>query len=130
MPESYPIPDYAVSIWVAGDDLLVAFPGQGAEGRGHTVRLPASATGLATAITILKDRQRAKSLRLGQPGTPTQYELEAGYADFLARLKLRKEQREAKEKAKRERAEHDRITALQKETFRRAAAEELRELGL
>jgi hypothetical protein len=76
MAETYPIPGYAVTIWVAGDDLWIAFPGQGPEAKGHSVRLPASAAGLSTAIAILKERAKAPDLKLGHRGTPTQYELE------------------------------------------------------
>lgn len=88
MPESYPLPDYAVSLWVAGDDLWIAFPGQGPEGKGHSVRLPASIAGFATAISILRDRAQAKSLKLGERGTPTQYELEQDrkYGAILAAM--------------------------------------------
>lgn len=76
MLEIYPIPHYAVSLWVAGDDLWLAFPGQGPEGQGHSVRLPASAGGFATAVSILRERAQARDLKLGNAGTPTQYELE------------------------------------------------------
>lgn len=76
MPETYPIPAHAASFWIAGDDLWIAFPGQGPEGKGHSVRLPASVAGLQTAIAILRERSQATSLRLGNRGTPTQYELE------------------------------------------------------
>lgn len=76
MPEPYPIPSYACNLWVAGDDLWIAFPGQGPEERGHSVKLPASVAGLQTVLAILKDRTTAKSLRLGNRGTPTQWDLE------------------------------------------------------
>lgn len=76
MPESYPLPAYAVSMWIAGDDLFIAFPGQGPEERGHTIKLPASIAGFQTTIAIMRERQSARSLKLGQRGTPTQWELE------------------------------------------------------
>lgn len=84
MPESYPLPAYACSVWVAGDDLMVAFPGQGPEGRGHTIRLPASTGGLQVALTIMRERQSAPDLRLAQRGTPTQYDLET-ISRYMAR---------------------------------------------
>lgn len=92
MPESYPIPSYAVNLWVAGDDLWIAFPGQGPEGKGHSIRLPASAAGMQTVVNILRQRSKAKSeteLMLGHPGTPTQYELEQDrkYGAILAAMK-------------------------------------------
>jgi hypothetical protein len=76
MPEQYPLPAYAASFWIAGPDLWIAFPGQGPEGKGHSIRLPATVAGLATAIQILKDRAAADDLRLSQRGTPSQYEIE------------------------------------------------------
>ena len=105
MSERYPIPDYAVNLWVSGDDLWIAFPGQGPEERGHSVRLPASVAGLQTAITILKERAQAKSLKLGERGTPTQYELEQDrkYAAILEAMKAdTAERREAQAKAEAE----------------------------
>lgn len=108
MPETFPLPSYAISLWVAGDDLWLAFPGQGPEGKGHSVRLPASQAGFATAISILRDRVQAKDLKLGQPGTPTQYELEQDrkYGAILAAMKAdTAERREAQAKAAAELAE-------------------------
>lgn len=89
MPESYPLPAHAASFWIAGDDLWIAFPGQGPEGKGHSIRLPASTAGLATAIAILRERSKATDLRLGARGTPTQYELEQDkkYGAILAVMK-------------------------------------------
>lgn len=74
MPESYPIPSHAASFWIAGDVLWIAFPPQGPEARGSSIRLPANEHGLATAIAILKSR--VKPTRLGERGTPSQYDLE------------------------------------------------------
>jgi hypothetical protein len=78
MPEPYPLPSHAASFWIAGDDLWIAFPGQGPEERGHSIRLPASAGGLATAISIMRARSKAHTtdeLKLGNR-TPTRYDLE------------------------------------------------------
>lgn len=108
MPEPYPLPAHAASFWIAGDDLWIAFPGQGPEERGHSVRLPASVAGLATAIAILKERSVATSLKLGNRGTPTQYELEQDtrYGAILEAMKAdTAERREAKAKAQAELAE-------------------------
>ncbi len=105
MPELYPLPSYAVSLWIAGDDLWLAFPGQGPEGKGHSVRLPASVAGFASAVSILRERAQAKSLKLGEPGTPTQYELEQDrkYGAILAAMKAdTADKREAKARAERE----------------------------
>lgn len=110
MPETYPLPSYAVSMWVSGDDLWIAFPGQGPEARGHSVRLPASPAGLATAIKIMRERSHATDLRLAQKGTPTQYDLEA-ISNYMLRT-----DHVAKQAAKR--------------ADREAAAADLKELGL
>lgn len=76
MPEPYPLPSHAASFWIAGDDLWIAFPGQGPEERGHSIKLPASAGGLAAAVKIMRDRATAKDLKLSNRGTPSQYEVE------------------------------------------------------
>jgi hypothetical protein len=104
MPERYPLPDYAVSVWVAGDNLMVAFPGTLSE-QGHTIKLPASAAGMQTIVRILRDRATAKDLRLGNAGTPSQYDLEADqrYAVILRAMAQAKETDEsAKAQAARE----------------------------
>jgi len=85
-----PVPHYACTFWVAGDSLMVAFPGQGPEAKGHTIKLPASKAGLETIITILKDRAQARDLRLSQKGTPSQYEIEndARYKAFKKAIEM------------------------------------------
>lgn len=80
MPEPFPLPSYAASFWVAGDDLWIAFPGQGPQERSHSIRLPASAAGMAAAIKIMRDRSQAARLELSNRGTPTQYEVERALA--------------------------------------------------
>lgn len=92
MPESYPIPSHAASFWIAGDDLWIAFPPQGPEARGSSIRLPANEHGLATAIAILKSR--VKPTRLGERGTPSQYDLESD-KKFAAWLRAMDEGKEA-----------------------------------
>lgn len=111
MPEPYPLPAHAASFWIAGDDLWIAFPGQGPEERGHSIRLPASVAGLATAISILKDRAKATDLRLSAKGTPSQYEVEND-ARYKALVRARSEDRQA---------------SLEE---REAARKDLQELGL
>lgn len=76
MPESYPLPSHAASFWLSGDDLMIAFPPTGAEQRGHTVRLPTSVAGLQLALSVLRDRTANGGKALGEPGTPSQYQLE------------------------------------------------------
>lgn len=118
MADKYPLPIYAVSVWVAGDNLFVAFPGTVSE-QGHTIKLPASAGGLQVAVQIMKDRAQAQDLRLSNKGTPSQWE-----ADKLAAwgkaLKRDKEEKIAKLEAKK--------AALRREADE--ASEFLKELGL
>lgn len=76
MPEPIPLPAHAASFWVAGDELWIAFPGQGPEERGSTIHLPATVAGLQAVLAILRDRARATSFRLSEKGTPSQYDLE------------------------------------------------------
>lgn len=103
MPESYPLPSHAASFWIAGDDLMVAFPTQGPEGRGSTLRFPASANGLQAAITVLKGRKaHADDLRLASRGTPSQYEVEramVGDPKYTAILRAMQDDSEEKRKA-------------------------------
>lgn len=89
MPESYPIPSHAAHFWIAGDDLWIAFPAQGPEARGSSIHLPANEHGLATAISILKTRTKTPDLKLGNRGTPTQYELDQDkkYGAILAAMR-------------------------------------------
>lgn len=103
MPESYPLPSHAASFWIAGEDLMVAFPAQGPEGRGSTLRFPASPNGLKAAITVLKGRQaHADELRIAQRGTPTQYELEramVGDAKYAGILRAMQDDKKVKRAA-------------------------------
>jgi len=130
MPEPYPIPSYACNLWVAGDDLWIAFPGQGPEGRGHSIKLPASATGLKVAIDILRERAQAERLEIGNRGTPTQYEVEAGKAWGKVTKRLR-EEHEADITAKiEEKAAAARRKARAEAKAKAQAEAELAELGL
>lgn len=132
MPEVYPIPSYAVNLWVAGDDLWLAFPGQGPEGRGHSIRLPASEHGLKTAINILKDRAQAERLEIGHDGTPTQYTVEqhAGRAWGTVARRQREARAAALQISVEEEARYKAAKAKRVAKEREAAARELQELGL
>lgn len=91
MSEPYPLPSYAAHFWTVGDTLMVALPGP--TGAAHTIKLPASPAGLATAIRILKDRAEAREVPLvAQRGAPTQYEIEndARYRAWEKALKAAK----------------------------------------
>jgi hypothetical protein len=129
--DKYPLPDYAVSMWVVGDSIMIAFPGTVSE-QGHTIKLPASEGGLRAAISIMKDRAVAQNLRIGNAGTPTQHDIErqAGKAWGAVSRRLR-EAKEAMiaERNERKLAEH---TAKVRRAEREAkeAREFLKELGL
>lgn len=117
--DKYPLPEYAVNMWVAGDSLMVAFPGTVSE-QGHTIKLPASAGGLQAAINIMKERARAASLRIGNKGTPTQWDADAILAHWGKMAKVENDEKIAKHEAKIAQARREREEA---ETF-------LKELGL
>lgn len=119
MSDKYPLPAYAVSVWVAGDSLMVAFPGTLSE-QGHTIRLPASEGGLRAAISIMKDRAAAESLKLGNRGTPTQWDTDKQMAHWGKMLKAGNDGKIAK---------HERKLAEAKRE-REEATEFLKELGL
>lgn len=70
----YPIPSYAVSLWVAGDQLWLAFPPLDGE-RGHSVPYPLTERGIALALETLKHR-RLGARSLGEAGAPTRYQVE------------------------------------------------------
>lgn len=132
MAERYPLPDYAVSVWVAGDNLMVAFPGRGPEGKGHTIILPVSEHGLKTAINILKDRAQAERLEIGHDGTPAQYTVEqhAGRAWGTVAKRLREERETRLAQEIEDRVKYNAARERAKAKAKAAAARELEELGL
>src|SRR5438309_159855 len=132
MPETYPLPSYAISLWVAGDDLWLAFPGQGPEGKGHSVRLPVSKSGLKVAINILRDRAKAESLKIGHDGTPTQYTVEqyAGRAWGTVSKRMREEREVRLAKEIEDRVQYNAARERAKAKAKARAAAELAELGL
>lgn len=127
----YPLPAYAVSAWVAGDSLMIAFPGTVSE-QGHTIKLPASEGGLRAAINIMKERARAEDLRIGNAGTPTQYTLEqrAGMAYGKAVRKLRAEEELAVAEKNEAKLKAHTAKVRRAEREKAEAAEFLKELGL
>ena len=86
----YPVPDYAATFWVAGDNLMITFPPQRGE-HSHTIKLPISEGGLKTAIQILKDRAHATDLRIANRGTPSQWEVEND-ARYKALVAIRRQE--------------------------------------
>ncbi len=89
----YPLPSYATSVWLAGDQLHIALP-SGPDGKSHTVRIPLAKCsieqseggstlgrqmGWQALLSILKQRQatQATAIRLGDRASPVQYDIEA-----------------------------------------------------
>lgn len=131
MSEPYPLPSYACSVWVVGDHLMIAFPGVGTT-KGHTIKLPASAGGLQAAINIMKERERSADRRIGNAGSPTQYDIErqAGAAWGKATRMLR-EAAEAKAAEKNEKKLAEHTAKMRRLAREKTEAEEfLKELGL
>lgn len=90
MSEPYPLPAYAASIWIAGDQLMLALPpADGFESRTHCVAIPLERLevqkntfgepvpgnrGLAVLLTVLHQRDRARrSPRIGEPGAQARH---------------------------------------------------------
>ena len=98
----YPIPSYAVYMWMVGDKLHVCFP-PSIGTRSHTAIFPGTAKGLELAIQMLRERKRGQ-LTIGHKGEPTNYQVErtlAGdrkYNDWLRkREKAKVQQKELEE---------------------------------
>lgn len=79
--DPYPLPSYAASIWLAGDDLCIVFPGS------HTVRIPrsklstdadgpAETRGWVVLISLLTARRRGGDSRIATPAAPIQYSID------------------------------------------------------
>ena len=110
MSESYPLPSYACSVWVAGDNLMVAFPATIGQ-KAHTVPFPNSERGLRAALTVLRARETNQNLSIGTRGAPPRAYME----DIINNDAKFKSWLSAMGEAKVDRA---------------AAAEELKEFGL
>ena len=103
MAETFPLPRYAASIWLAGDNLMLGLPPSDGHERGHTVVIPlskcasqraigewehdhgvvdlsryASTVGFTTLLSVLAERERAGRIspRLGERSEPTQYNID------------------------------------------------------
>lgn len=72
----YPLPSHCVALWTAGETLWVRFPPTQGHDRGHVVALHASVEGLKNLLVILRQREASPNPKIGQPGSPTQYDLE------------------------------------------------------
>lgn len=76
MSEPYPLPHYAVSVWLSGDKLMVAYPPPPFSDKGHTIVLPATPAGFAVLADNLKERQREGYHKIGTKATPIQYNID------------------------------------------------------
>jgi hypothetical protein len=88
----YPLPSYAMQIWLAGDTIHLALP-SGPDGKSHVVRIPLAKCSIETSewgqplarqlgwvvlTDILKQRQQQREApRIGQRSAPVQYDIEA-----------------------------------------------------
>lgn len=87
----YPLPSYAMGIWLVGGELMVSLPGEPGQASGHTIKLPLSkltvvpnAAGFAgwvILLDLLKQRERsnrsATAKRIGNPSSPPQHTIDA-----------------------------------------------------
>ena len=84
----YPIPGYAVTVWLAGDKLHVCFPPTVGT-KSHTAIFPATDKGVLLFLQVM--RERKPGLTIGHAGEPTQYQIErtlAGDRKYNAWLRL------------------------------------------
>lgn len=106
MSQSYPPPNSALMVWLAGDGYLsVRVPhATDPEGPTHIVRLTPDAEGMKQLTRILSQRMRAADGRatIGTPAAPTQHQLEQ-----LSNILLQQQREET-----RAQREADRVRAL------------------
>lgn len=72
----YPLPRYAAYIWIAGDEIILAFPDVvNHPAPASTVKFPNNPKGLALALAILNERNKSSNV-IGSIGAPVQYSIE------------------------------------------------------
>lgn len=71
----FPLPSYAVAVWLSGDKIMVRFPPAPGHDSHHVVGFDS----FAEVEAVLKARRAAepRELKLGHPGVPTQAMAEA-----------------------------------------------------
>ena len=95
----YPLPSYAASIWIAGDQIQCGFD-------GHTVAFPNTEVGLTLLLAVLRERGRAGvSNVIGTPSSPTQYGVERALVNDRRYNELLRAMNAAKATSDAERAE-------------------------
>lgn len=86
---AYPMPSYALSVWLVGHELKAGIPGLGPLGQGHTISIPlakcqvsdeAWGRGWGALLDMLKSQERAgrthSDRRLGTKAAPVQHDVE------------------------------------------------------
>lgn len=86
----YPLPSYAATIWLAGENICIALP-SGASQKSHTIRIPVAKCSIETSewgeplarqrgwmvlLDILKQRQQLREAPIGTRAAPVQYDIE------------------------------------------------------
>lgn len=89
----YPLPSYALSIWLAGDNIMLGVPPRDGETKPHTLVLPLAKCGVAmndwgtealainkgweALLHILRERRKVGAhSAIGTPAEPVQYDLD------------------------------------------------------
>ena len=94
----YPIPAYAVYVWLVGDKLHVTFPPTLGT-KSHTVIFPANEKGMELFLSTMRERKPGQ-FTIGTRAEPTSYQVEralAGdkkYKDFVKREQDTREQQQ------------------------------------
>jgi hypothetical protein len=88
----YPLPAYAMTIWLAGDQIHITLP-SGPGGKIHTIRIPLAKCSIETSewgeplarqrgwlvlLELLKQRQQERTapIRMGDRAAPVQYDID------------------------------------------------------
>ena len=67
--ETYPIPAHSATIWIAGDQLMLALPST-PEVQGHIVQFPANQRGMEAVVALMTGRSRSHFNMLGARTAP------------------------------------------------------------
>lgn len=94
----YPLPSYAASIWIAGDQVHAAFD-------GHTVAFSNTVMGLKLLLGVLRERQHSTINCIGMESSPTRYQVERALVNDQRYNFLLREMNKAKVASEAEKAE-------------------------
>lgn len=93
----YPLPSYAVGMWLVGDEIAVRIPPSDGHDSGHVLRFPATEIGFRGVVSLLKAREAHKGMaKIGTRAAPTQHDLErmAAWAKAMSPDKRSRRDRE------------------------------------